>query len=112
MFIGTNHYQEEPLQFARENHLFVEEMISPFYIREENIERMIMWTPINEDIVVGEEILTDISLEKYREILHLSNIHPVVGVFPITASNQPFFQKKIRHKMDMNKYQYYLSAGD
>ncbi|MFJ7665460.1 hypothetical protein ACIQXI_00045 [Lysinibacillus sp. NPDC097195] len=112
MFIGTNHYQEEPLQFAREHHLFVEEMISPFYIREESIERMIMWTPFHEDTVVGEEILIDISLEEYREILHLSNIHPVVGVFPITASNQPFFQKKLKHKMDMNKYQYYLCAGD
>ncbi|WP_193768782.1 DUF7683 domain-containing protein [Lysinibacillus tabacifolii] len=112
MFIGTNNYQEEPLQFARENNLFVEEMVSPFYINEENIERMIMWTPINEDTVVGEEILTDFSIEEYREILHLSNIHPVIGLFPITASNQQFFQKKLRHKIDTNKYQYYLSAGD
>lgn len=112
MFIGTNNYQEEPLKFAKKNNLFVEEMVSPFYINEENIVRTIIWTPINEDIVAGEEILTDISIEEYREILQLSNIHPVIGVFPITSSNKEFFQKKLSHNIDTNKYQYYLSAGD
>lgn len=112
MFIGTNNYQEEPLKFAEEQNLFVEEMVSPFYIQEENIVREIIWTEINDDLVTGEEILNNISLEEYRHILQLSDIHPVLGIFPITSINKDFFQKKISHKMDLNKYHYYLSAGD
>ncbi|WP_206392428.1 hypothetical protein [Cytobacillus horneckiae] len=91
MFIGTNNYQEEPLKFAEEQNLFVEEMVSPFYIQEENIVREIIWTEINDDLVTGEEILNNISLEEYRHILQLSDIHPVLGIFPITSINKDFF---------------------
>lgn len=111
MFIGTNHYEEESLKFAEQQNLFVEEMTSPLYICEENIVRTINWTKMNDSIVIGEETLTDISLDEYQKVFQLSKINPVIGIFPITSSNKQFFQDKITHKMDTSKYEYYLSAG-
>lgn len=112
MFIGSNSYHEEPLQFARAHNLFVEDMISPFYVEEKDIMRFVSWSDKEDEysIIVGEESLPPIPLEEYRDLLGLSAIHPVTGVFPITMDNKDFFQSKINHQIDFTKYDYYLAS--
>ncbi|WP_107838652.1 DUF7683 domain-containing protein [Metasolibacillus meyeri] len=110
MYIGSNHYDEEPLEFAEAQGLFVEEMISAYYVEEKDIIRSVIWIELGNSIIVDEELLPNIELDEYRKALHLSYIHPVTGVFPITPNNQDFFQSKINHQIDFTKYEYYLAS--
>jgi len=111
MFIGANSIQQEALQFASEQCLFVEQMMSPYYLSENNVIREVSWSFPGEAIIEDSELLTDITLEELQTIFQLSSIHPVTGSYKITEDNAKFFQKKIKHKMDFNKYEYYLLAG-
>jgi len=113
LFIGANSIQQEALQFASEQRLFVEQMISPYYLSEKNVIREVTWRLLKDKrkFIQGREILKEISLEELRTIFQLSSIHPVTGVFLITEDIADFFQNKIKHKMDFTKYEYYLLAG-
>ncbi len=111
LFIGANSIQQEAIQFASEQHLFVEQMMSPYYLSEKNVIREVAWSFPGDRIIEDSEILTDISLEELQTIFQLSSIHPVTGSYKITEDNAKFFQKKIKHKMDFTKYEYYLLAG-
>jgi len=86
-------------------------MISPYYLSEKNVIREVAWSFPGETIIEDSEILKDMSLEELRTIFQLSSIHPVTGSYKITEDNAKFFQKKIKHKMDFTKYEYYLLAG-
>lgn len=112
LFIGANSIRQEAIQFARQ-HLFVEQMMSPYYLSEKNVIREVTWSLLKDKskFIQGREILKDISLEELQTIFQLSSIHPVTGSYKITEDNAKFFQKKIKHKMDFNKYEYYLLAG-
>ncbi|MEI5908951.1 hypothetical protein WAK64_18035 [Bacillus spongiae] len=112
MYIGSNNVQSGSLDFTINNSLFVEEMISPYYIPESNVTRGIEWIRIDEEIIEGSELLKGITLEEYRGVLQLSNIHPVIGSFPIKQEYVNFFQKKIKHKIDFSKYNYSLVSND
>ncbi len=111
LFIGANSIQQEAIQFASEQRLFVEQMISPYYLSEKNVIREVAWSFPGETIIEDSEILKDMSLEELRTIFQLSSIHPVTGSYKITEDNAKFFQKNIKHKMDFTKYEYYLLAG-
>ncbi|MFJ5763936.1 hypothetical protein ACIP9C_01155 [Lysinibacillus sp. NPDC093210] len=111
LFIGATSIKQEAIQFASEQRLFVEQMISPYYLSEKNVIREVAWSFPGERIIEDSEILTDISLEELQNIFQLSSIHPVTGSYLITKDNAKFFQKKIKHKMDFSKYEYYLLAG-
>ncbi len=114
MFIGANDIQQEALQFANEQCLFVEQMRSPYYISENNVIREVTWNLLRDErkLIQGRETLRGISLEELRTIFQLSSIHPVTGAFLITEDIAPYFQKKIKHLMDFTKYEYQLLAGD
>lgn len=114
MYIGAISIQQEALQFATKQHLFVEQMTSPYYLSEKNVIREVSWNFLKDKskVVQGSEILTDISLGELRTIFQLSSIHPVTGAFLITEDIAHYFQKKIQHPIDFAKYEYYLIAGD
>ncbi|QDQ02183.1 hypothetical protein FOH38_17775 [Lysinibacillus fusiformis] len=111
MFIGSNQPCSNAVHFARTNNLFVEEYQSPYYLTEEDIIRMVEWSAKNEEIVLGEEKLSNVPLKEIRKALNLSEEHPVVGSFPINSENKDVFQKYIKHKFDFSKHNYYLWSG-
>ena len=110
LYIGSNSYYDEPLRFTEAQNLFVEEVISPYYTEEKDMVRSMIWTNIEDDVVIGQEILRNISLKEYQKILRLSTLHPVTGSFSITKDNFEFFQSKMHHQMDFTKYNYYLDS--
>ncbi|KMJ59853.1 hypothetical protein AB685_03070 [Bacillus sp. LL01] len=112
LFFGSNSIQSDLLDIGKNDKIFIEKMHSPYYIPEKNVKRILEWNRKGESIIEGEELLMNITLEEFRRELCLSNIHPVIGAFPISKEHSNFFQKKIKHKMDFSKYNYTLFAGN
>lgn len=111
MFLGSNQPCRNAVDVARQNNLFVEQYQSPYYLTEEDISRMVEWTDKNEEIVLGDEKLSNIDFKEIRKALNLSEEHPVVGSFSITNDNKDVFQKYIKHQFDFVKHHYYLWGG-
>lgn len=111
VFFGSNSIQNDSLDIGKNDNIFIEQMRSPYYIPEKNVKRTLEWNRNDESIIEGEELLVNVTLEEFRRELCLSNIHPVIGAFPISKEHLNFFQKNIKHKMDFSKYNYTLFAG-
>jgi hypothetical protein len=111
MYIGSSEKCLSGIKFAKDNGLLVEECRSPYYFAEEETTRMIQWNEIRDEIVVGDEELSGISLDEYRKIFNLSEEHPVIGSFEITEDQSCFFQRFLKHKMDFSKYEYSFWGG-
>lgn len=111
MYIGSKQLCGEGIDFARRYGLFVEEYRSPYYLAEEDISRTVEWTKKEEESILGEEELSDVSLKELQKALNLSEDHPVVGSFPLTSKNKDFFQQHMNHKMEFSKYNYFLFGG-
>lgn len=111
MYIGSNQKSLTAIEFATNQRLFVEECVSPNYVKEEDTTRQIEWSEIDNECIVGEEELKGIALEEYRKIFQLSEEHPVVGVFVLKTEQKDFFQKFLEHKMDFSKYEYQFWGG-
>nr|WP_295970778.1 hypothetical protein [uncultured Bacillus sp.] len=112
MFIGSNQPCTNGITFAKKHGLYVESYQSPYDLAEENIIRMIEWTAIGGELLLGEERIKNVSLKELQKAFNLSEEHPVIGSFPITSQNKDFFQQYIKHKIDFNKHEYYLWGGD
>lgn len=106
MYIGSNVHCSEALKKVSKSGLFVEKMKSPYYVTEDEIIREMVWNKIGEDSVVGEETVKGIDLDEFRKIFHLSSEHLVIGSFKIEKEHLDFFQKYVRHKIDLKKYEY------
>ncbi|MCG7379134.1 hypothetical protein MH215_19140 [Paenibacillus sp. ACRSA] len=113
MFIGSSHDSYQAIEFARSKNLSVEECISPYYYEEKDVTRSIEWSEVDAEvaIVIGEEEIRDVTIWEYRNVLGLSEEHPVFGYFRITQAHQEFFQSKINHTLDFTKYRYGLHAS-
>lgn len=113
MYIGSSQKSLTAVEFAAKSGLFVEECLSPYYVEEKNITRLIQWSEIDAKIplVIGDEEIDNVSLEEYQKIFDLSDEHPVIGSFEITKDHKNFFQKFLKHKMDFTKYEYGFWAG-
>lgn len=111
MYIGSAEKCLSAIKSAEENGLFVEQYKSPYYFTEEEATRMIQWNEIDAEVIVGDEELIGIPLEKYRNILNLSEEHPVIGSFEITKEKSKFFQRYLEHKIDFTKYEYWFWGG-
>ncbi|PEL14287.1 hypothetical protein [Bacillus sp. AFS017336] len=112
MYIGSYVDCLSAMQYAQNNRLFAERIQqSPYYFTEEETTRMIEWNEIDDEIIVGDEELTGISLDEYRRIFNLSTNHPVIGTFEINQDQMGFFQKYLKHQMDFNKYKYQFWGG-
>ncbi|MFB7138458.1 hypothetical protein ACFCYN_02215 [Gottfriedia sp. NPDC056225] len=112
MYIGSYVDCLAATQYAQNNRLFVERIQqSPYFFTEEETTRMIEWNEIDDEIIVGDEELTGISLDEYRRIFNLSTEHPVIGTFEIKQEQMGFFQKYLKHQMDFNKYEYQFWGG-
>ncbi|MEK9197203.1 DUF7683 domain-containing protein [Ureibacillus sp. FSL E2-3493] len=112
MYIGSNQPCNNAIQFAQNNKLFVEEYPSPYYLVEEKVIRYVEWAAKGEEVIVGEERLQNVPLSELQKALHLSEEHPVIGSFTIKPDNIDFFQQLMNHKMDFERYAYYLYGGD
>ncbi|KQY84092.1 hypothetical protein ASD24_09895 [Paenibacillus sp. Root52] len=113
MFIGSYRDSYQAIEFARSKNLSVEKCTSPYYYEEKDVTRSIEWSEIDAEveIVIGEEEIQDVTIQKYRDVFGLSEEHPVFGYFKITQAHQEFFQSKINHTLDFTKYRYGLRAS-
>jgi hypothetical protein len=113
MYIGSYVNSSSAIEFATNNGLFVEQIQSPYFFSEGETTRLIQWNEIGDEtkVIVGEEELTAIPLDKYRRIFNLSTEHPVIGSFDIKQEQIEFFQTYLKHKMDFNKYEYGFWGG-
>lgn len=111
MYIGSYVDCLSSMEHAKNNGLFAERIQSPYFFSEEETTRLIQWNEIDDEIIVGDQELTDISLDEYRRIFNLSTEHPVIGSFEIKQEQMDFFQKYVKHQMDFNKYEYHFWGG-
>jgi len=111
MYIGSYVDCLSSMEHAKNNGLFAERIQSPYFFSEEETTRLIQWNEIDDEIIVGDQELTDISLDEYRRIFNLSTEHPVIGSFEIKQEQMEFFQKHLNHQMDFNKYEYQFWGG-
>lgn len=111
MYIGSYVDCLSSMEHAKNNRLFAERIQSPYFFSEEETTRLIQWNEIDDEIIVGDQELTDISLDEYRRIFKLSTEHPVIGSFEIKQEQMEFFQKYLKHQMDFKKYEYQFWGG-
>lgn len=113
MYIGSYVNCSSAIEFATNNRLFVEQIQSPYFFSEEETTRLIQWNEIGDEtkVIVDEEELTSIPLVEYRRIFNLSAEHPVIGSFDIKQEQIQFFQPYLKHKIDVNKYEYSFWGG-
>ena len=113
MYIGSSENSLSAIDFAGNSGLFVEPVLrSPYYFTEEETTRLVEWTEIKaaDKIIVGGEELDGVPLEAYRNVLKLSEGHPVIGQFQIVIEQKNFFQELLKHKMDFTKYEYFFTG--
>ena len=113
MYIGSSVNCPPSIKFAKDIGLFVEDTRSPYYFSEEETTRVVQWNEKNDDnkLIVEEEELTGIPLNKFREIFNLSKDHPVIGSFDITTKQAISIQEFLKHKMDFSKFEYTFWGG-
>lgn len=113
MYIGSSVNCPSSIKFAKDNGLFVEETMSPYYFSDEETTRIVQWNEKNDEIklIVGEEELTGIPLKEFRKIFNLSEDHPVIGSFDITTKQAISIQKFMKNMMDFSKFEYEFWGG-
>ncbi len=112
MYIGSSENSLSAIAFAENSGLFVEPIRSPYYFTEEETTRLVEWTEITaaDKFIVGGEELDGVPLEAYRNVLKLSEGHPVIGQFRLVIEQKDFFQDLLKHEMDFTKYEYFFTG--
>lgn len=109
MYIGSTNPSLKGIAVTKELGLFVEEMESPYYVEERDIERVLQWSLKGEDEIVSEEEL-NVPLALYRSVFGLSEEHPITGVFKVESPHIKELHMYIKHECNFDRYDYSIAA--
>jgi hypothetical protein len=80
------------------------------------VQRVLEWYPKEgeDEFLVGEEELKNISLEELRELFEVNvgeTDDPLMyGGYPVKKSHLKRIQKAVSHKIDLSLYEYFVTA--
>ena len=115
-----NRSTEVLIQFSDGTRLFVDKTKDGVEISitgaEYEVQRVLEWFPKEgeDEFIVGEEELKNISLEELRELFKVKvgeTDDPLMYyVYPVTESHLKRIQKAVSHKLDLSLYDYCIAA--
>lgn len=77
------------------------------------VSRFIEWYEKNGDVPLGVDVLQDVSLSELQALFGQSQDNPMYDVYPITAVHGESLQSKLSHRINLERYDYFLSChGD
>jgi hypothetical protein len=66
------------------------------------------WYSVTTSKLVGVEPVEGLNARKVRSWFHLQPTDAPFGCFPVTASQRRKLVKLVKHKIDLNKYDYFI----
>jgi hypothetical protein len=74
------------------------------------VSRFIEWYEKNGDVPLGMDLLQNVSLSELQALFGQSQDNPMYDAYPIAAIHVELLQPKLIHRLDLERYDYFLSC--
>ena len=75
------------------------------------VERVLRWFEKEGNDLVGEKLITNVSLEHLQKLFGIESENPMYDCYPVESSEQiNYFQNLLNFEFDTKSYEYFLEC--